>query len=246
MSLPHLWHQLEGQSAQRLGSCRCQFPYNIHNTQTMRTALEDGQIPKDIFNDQLALGKRPQAHPQLRYKDICERDMKVLDINTEIWEDTAATAGAACSRRCWRQVRRRSWSWTWQREESQAEGTQTRQTPPPLPLTSNYVCTLCSRDYHSRIGLTRHRQCCSSHNTTTSSAAVSMVDIDRRRSITGHFKDKTKALKGSMKPILISFGIFLVFKLARTYHKLDKYAKKIFLVTGTLVLVTTSGEITKN
>ena len=56
----------------------------------MRTALEDGQIPKDIFNDQLALGKRPQAHPQLRYKDICERDMKVLDINTEIWEDTAA------------------------------------------------------------------------------------------------------------------------------------------------------------
>ena len=56
----------------------------------MRTALEDGQIPKDIFNDQLALGKRPQTHPQLRYKDICERDMKALDINTEIWEDTAA------------------------------------------------------------------------------------------------------------------------------------------------------------
>ena len=56
----------------------------------MQTALEDGQIPKDIFNDQLALGKRPQAHPQLRYKDICERDMKALDINTEIWEDTAA------------------------------------------------------------------------------------------------------------------------------------------------------------
>ena len=64
----------------------------------MRTALEDGQIPKDIFNDQLALGKRPQAHPQLRYKDICERDMKVLDINTEIWEDTAA------NRNSWRRL----------------------------------------------------------------------------------------------------------------------------------------------
>ena len=60
----------------------------------MRTALEDGQIPKDIFNDQLALGKRPQAHPQLRYKDICERDMKALDINTEIWEDTAANCNS--------------------------------------------------------------------------------------------------------------------------------------------------------
>ena len=86
MSLPHLWHQLEGQSAQRLGSCRCQFPHNIHNTQTMRTALEDGQIPKDIFNDQLALGKRPQAHPQLRYKDICERDM-TLRLAQDVAED---------------------------------------------------------------------------------------------------------------------------------------------------------------
>ena len=231
MSLPHLWHQLEGQSAQRLGSCRCQFPYNIHNTQTMRTALEDGQIPKDIFNDQLALGKRPQAHPQLRYKDICERDMKVLDINTEIWEDTAANCN---SWRCLLKTLRKTGEEKILILNLAERGEPGRRhtdpaNPPPPPLTSNYVCTLCSRDYHSRIGLTRHRQCCSSHNTTTSSAAVSMVDIDRRRSITGHFKDKTKALNGSMKPILISFGIFLVFKLARTYHKLDKYAKKYFL-----------------
>ena len=52
----------------------------------MRTALEDGQIPKDIFNDQLALGKRPQAHPQLRYKDICERDM-TLRLAQDVAED---------------------------------------------------------------------------------------------------------------------------------------------------------------
>ena len=124
MSLPHLWHQLEGQSAQRLGSCRCQFPYNIHNTQTMRTALEDGQIPKDIFNDQLALGKRPQAHPQLRYKDICERDMKALDINTEIWEDTAANSN----------------SWRCLLKTLLKTCTQTWQTPPPSQATTSALC----------------------------------------------------------------------------------------------------------
>ena len=186
--------------------------------------------PKTSSMINFLLAKDPKRTPSLDIKIFASATWRFwtsIQRSGRILQQTA-TAGAACSRRCWRQVRRRSWSWTWQREESQAEGTQTRQTPPP-PLTSNYVCTLCSRDYHSRIGLTRHRQCCSSHNTTTSSAAVSMVDIDRRRSITGHFKDKTKALNGSMKPILISFGIFLVFKLARTYHKLDKYAKKYFL-----------------
>ena len=186
--------------------------------------------PKTSSMINLLWAKDPKRTPSLDIKIFASATWRFwtsIQRSGSILQQTA-TAGAACSRRCWRQVRRRSWSWTWQREESQAEGTQTRQTPPP-PLTSNYVCTLCSRDYHSPIGLTRHRQCCSSHNTTTSSAAVSMVVIDRRRSITGHFKDKTKALKGSKKPILICFGIFLVFKLARTYHKLDKYAKKYFL-----------------
>ena len=187
--------------------------------------------PKTSSMINLLWAKDPKRTPSLDIKIFASATWRLwtsIQRSGRILQQTA-TAGAACSRRCWRQVRRRSWSWTWQKEESQAEGTQTRQTPPPPPFTSNYVCTLCSRDCHSRIGLTRHRQCCSSHNTTTSSAAVSMVDIDRRRFITGHFKDKTKALKGSMKPILISFGIFLVFKLARTYHKLDKYAKKYFL-----------------
>ena len=134
MSLPHLWHQLEGQSAQRLGSCRCQFPYNIHNTQTMRTALEDDQIPKDIFNDQL-WAKDPKRTPSLDIKIFASATWRFwtsIQRSGRILQQTA-TAGAACSRRCWRQVRRRSWSWTWQREESQAEGTQTRQTPPPPP-----------------------------------------------------------------------------------------------------------------
>ena len=52
--------------------------------------MEDGRIPKDILYVELASGTRTRGHPQLRYNDVCKRDMKALDINTESWEDLAA------------------------------------------------------------------------------------------------------------------------------------------------------------
>ena len=52
--------------------------------------MEDGRIPKDIFYGELASGRRTKGRPQLRYKDVCKRDMKALDINNESWEDLAA------------------------------------------------------------------------------------------------------------------------------------------------------------
>ena len=32
--------------------------------------MEDGRIPKEILNGELAVGKRPRGLPQLRYKDV--------------------------------------------------------------------------------------------------------------------------------------------------------------------------------
>ena len=52
--------------------------------------MEDGHIPKDILYGELASGRRSKGRPQLRYKDVCNRDMKALDINTDSWEDLAA------------------------------------------------------------------------------------------------------------------------------------------------------------
>ena len=52
--------------------------------------MEDGQIPKDILYGELTSGQRSTGHPQLRYKDACKGDMKVLDININSWEDLAA------------------------------------------------------------------------------------------------------------------------------------------------------------
>ena len=46
--------------------------------------------PKDILYGELASGRRSKGRPQLRFKDVCKRDMKALDINTKSWEDLAA------------------------------------------------------------------------------------------------------------------------------------------------------------
>ena len=52
--------------------------------------MEYGRIPKDILYGQLALGRRTTGHPRLRYKDVCVRDMKDVDIDTMSWKGLAA------------------------------------------------------------------------------------------------------------------------------------------------------------
>ena len=44
--------------------------------------MDDGRIPKYILYGELALGRRTTGHPHHRYKDICVRDMKAVDIDT--------------------------------------------------------------------------------------------------------------------------------------------------------------------
>ena len=52
--------------------------------------MGDGCIPKDILWGELAYGRRTKGRTKVRYKDVCKRDMKALDIKTESWEDLAA------------------------------------------------------------------------------------------------------------------------------------------------------------
>ena len=58
--------------------------------------MEDGRIPKDILYGELALGRRTTGRPHLRYKDVCVREMKAIDIDTMSWE------GPATDRTKWR------------------------------------------------------------------------------------------------------------------------------------------------
>ena len=47
--------------------------------------MEEGRIPKYILYGELALGGRTTGRPHLRYKDVCIRDMKAVDIDTMSW-----------------------------------------------------------------------------------------------------------------------------------------------------------------
>lgn len=52
--------------------------------------MEDGQNPKDILYGDLAMPKNDIDRFQLRYSDVCKRDMKAPEIIRELWEDLAA------------------------------------------------------------------------------------------------------------------------------------------------------------
>ena len=52
--------------------------------------MDDGRIPKFILYGELALGRRTTGHPHSRYKDVCVRHMKAVDIDTMYWKGLAA------------------------------------------------------------------------------------------------------------------------------------------------------------
>ena len=73
--------------------------YTILKQRRMRwlghvTRMKDGRIPKDLLYGELATGKRPTGRPQLRFKDVCKRDLQALGINTDSWEVTATDRDA--------------------------------------------------------------------------------------------------------------------------------------------------------
>ena len=48
--------------------------------------MVDGCIPKDLLYGELTIGARCRGLPQLRFKDICKRDMESCNIGTKLWE----------------------------------------------------------------------------------------------------------------------------------------------------------------
>ena len=60
--------------------------------------MEDGHIPKDILHSQLTTGSWSVGCPLLCYKDVCKKDLKWTEIDTESWE----TVADDCS--MWRRV----------------------------------------------------------------------------------------------------------------------------------------------
>ena len=51
--------------------------------------MDDGRLPKDLLYGVLESGHRDLGRPILRFKDVCKRDLKALDIDEMTWESLA-------------------------------------------------------------------------------------------------------------------------------------------------------------
>ena len=118
--------------------------------------MEDGRILKDIFYGELASGKRPKGRPQLRYKDVCKRDMKALDIDPKSWEVTAS------DRSRWRRLLHNKLIEGEDKINNAAMEKRARRKDQQRTglNTSTFICSKCRRDCHSRIGLISHNRRC--------------------------------------------------------------------------------------
>ena len=58
------------------------------------TRMKDGRIPKDLLYGDLTTVKRPTGRPQLRFKNVCNRDLQIPGINTDSWKVIATDRDA--------------------------------------------------------------------------------------------------------------------------------------------------------
>ena len=122
--------------------------------------MDNGRIPKDLYGE-LVQGKCPTGGPQLRFKDVCKRDLKALNIDQNNWEATALKRSAS------RQTVQKGLSnfeetLAQQHEEKRMRRKAAAHADRPA---SDFVCVLCHRDCHPRIGLASHTRRCTKINT---------------------------------------------------------------------------------
>ena len=115
--------------------------------------MDTGRLPREILYGELARGSRLVGRPNLRYKDMCKKDLKDFDIDLDNWE------GLASERPAWRQALRNgaltSENLTKKRWEEKRERRKQASLQP-----SNFICEHCSRGCHSKIGLYSHTKSC--------------------------------------------------------------------------------------
>ena len=84
--------------------------------------MDPGRIPKDLLYGELVEGSRHAGRPKLRFKDVCKRDMKRCNIDSNSWESILKPIlETNCQARC--KVCRRGTDHSRLRQEEQTEGT---------------------------------------------------------------------------------------------------------------------------
>uniref|UniRef100_A0A2D4J9V3 Uncharacterized protein n=1 Tax=Micrurus lemniscatus lemniscatus TaxID=129467 RepID=A0A2D4J9V3_MICLE len=119
--------------------------------------MADGRIPKDLLYGELVQGKCPRGRPQLRYKDICKRDLKALGMDINSWE----TLTSDCS--AWRLKMQHSLlqfeeeTLVWQAEAKRQSWNQRNLR---AGQGRDCICPQRGNLCHSQIGLSSHTRCC--------------------------------------------------------------------------------------
>ena len=118
--------------------------------------MDDGRIPKDLLYGELVLGRRSVGRPHLRFKDVCKRDMKSMEIDIKTWEQLAV------NRADWKHTVNMGLEMSEARMRQSAEDKRTKRKEKQgeALADTNFRCPQCSRDCHSRVGLFSHSRRC--------------------------------------------------------------------------------------
>ena len=120
--------------------------------------MEDGRISKDLLYGELAEGKRNTGRPQLRFRDVCKRDMKAPQMDPDNWEALAADRPSWRSS-LMRQLKTGEENLTKAAMEKRARRKATLLTNNP-DSNSTHKCNIYGRVCGSRIGLHSHMRRC--------------------------------------------------------------------------------------
>ena len=116
--------------------------------------MEDCRLPKKILYGELKEGTRSRGDQKKRFKDKLKQNLKKCNIDLYGWETPAA------NRPIWRSAVTLGVA---QFEEQRPADRDTRRrrrkdqtSRPTAAHISQFVCSTCGRDCHSRIGLFSH------------------------------------------------------------------------------------------
>ena len=118
--------------------------------------IEPDRLPRQVLYGELWEGARHVGRPLLRFKDVCKRDLRLAEFNPNTWEVLAQDRAA------WRHSVKEGAlrAETKARAEATIKRAARKERQLSVREATNYICTSCNKDCHSRIWLLSHSRAC--------------------------------------------------------------------------------------